>query len=463
MYAALLYGMTDGLAELRAKLGNLPDGPCLIGLSGGADSSALIRMMAAERESGGIVPEAVHVNHGLRGEESDGDEAFCAELCESLRVPLTVMHADLKGRKDENACREERFRCFLDVMRAKGIRNLVLAHNRDDLAETFLMRLLRGAGTEGLACMGGQEERDGYVLYRPMLRIGRAEIRDAMRRDGWTWREDSSNQRREYLRNDIRLRLLPIMEEMAPGVSGGIAVTAGILTEENRMLQDEAEGFLRRHSGPRRIDANALLEVPASMRARILRAWWKRNAPELREHALNARQTKELSTLADTGHGKVNLPGNLMAVRGRRTIHLVGFPRETLREVPYRTGELCFGGIRLKTLPSGNDPGDGVLTQEIPEGFAEGCTIRTRKPGDRIRPFGMQGSRKLQDYLTDRGIDEPWRDEIPLLCRGNEVLLAAGVGAGAVPIWNPRIRNIRLQWDGEIPWHRPEKEGGRNG
>ena len=84
--------------------------------------------------------------------------------------------------------------------------------------------------------------------------------------------------------------------------------------------------------------------------------------------------------------------------------------------------------------------------------------IRTRQPGDRIRPFGMKGSRKLQDYLTDRSIDEPWRDEIPLLCRRNEVLFVAGVGTGAVPEWDADEDNVRLCWEGDLPWILKKRE-----
>ena len=103
-------------------------------------------------------------------------------------------------------------------------------------------------------------------------------------------------------------------------------------------------------------------------------------------------------------------------------------------------------------MPGEGNPGNGIREQEMPADRMNGCVLRTRRPGDRITPFGMTGSRKLQDYLTDRGIDAAWRDEIPLLCRGNEVILAAGVGAGNVPEWSETADNIRVRWQGEMPW-----------
>ena len=447
--------MTEAVGTLRAAAGPFPEGKCLAGFSGGADSLLLMLMLAEERDAGKTAPEAVHVNHGLRGEESDGDEAFCRRVCEELGIPLHVMRADLGGKEDENTCREARFCCFRQVSEETGIRCLVLAHNRDDLAETFLMRLLRGAGGEGLGCMSAVDAREGLTVYRPLLRIGRDEIREALKRDGIAWREDSSNGTDAYLRNRVRRKLIPLMEEMSPGAAERIARTAAILAGENRMAQAEAEAFLTRHSRGGRVDAEALRDLPEPMRVRILRAWWKRNAPELEEHTLSARQTDELAALVYAERGKANLPGGMYAVKAKHGIYLAGKAEKDTAEIlfdPDSREALTLCGITLQvSMPEGN-PGNGKTEQEAPAEFLRGCVVRTRRDGDRIRPFGMEGSRKLQDYLTDRGIDEPVRDLIPLLCRGNEVLLAAGVGAGAIPPWDGTKENIRLKWAGEMDW-----------
>lgn len=437
--------------------GAMPEGRCLAGFSGGADSTALMYLLAEAMREGRTQPEAVHVNHGIRGAEADGDEAFCRRVCEELGIPFHGARAELHGRTDENACREARFRAFRETMEATGIRQLVLAHNRDDLAETFLMRLMRGAGTEGLACMSPKDARDGYTILRPMLENGRAEIREALKAAGIPWREDSTNANEGYLRNSVRGKLIPLMEQMSPGAAGRIAAAAGILTAENGELQRQADEFLARHSRGEWLDADALREEPDALRGRILRSWWKRNAPELDEHTLSARQTAELLQAAGEARATVNLPGGTRAVKARNGIYITGLREKNTDEVPYGPGEIRFGGVTLKTVPPQGNPGDGKRSQEMPENFpADGCVIRTRRDGDRIRPFGMSGSRKLQDYLTDRGIDEPWRDRIPLLCRGNEVIMAAGVGTGAVPKWKPEERNIRLEWTGELPWEKRE-------
>ena len=437
------------LEELRQQMDPLPEGRCLIGLSGGADSVALA-MLAAGREN----TEAVHVNHGLRGAESDGDEAFVRELCEKIRLPLHVYRADLQGKRDENTAREARFRCFRECMAETGADYLALAHHADDLAETFMMRLIRGAGPEGLGCMKAADERDGIRMVRPMLRMRREEIREALRESHIPWREDSSNSSDAYLRNNVRMRLMPMLEEMNPGAAGRIAETARQMAAENGILAEAAEEFLQQHAGDRWLDYRALAGEKPAMQRRILRQWWRQNAPRMAEHELNAAQTERLAALATGEVGKINLPGGLHAEKDRQALHLTGFAETLPAEVPVLGEKTDFGPITLLAGTGRGNPGDGKREQEVPAGWADGCVIRTRQSGDRITPFGMAGSRKLQDYLTDRGIDAPWRDRIPLICRGNEVLLVAGVGAGSIPRWTGEKDWIRLTWQGDMPWER---------
>ncbi len=447
--------MTVQMEELRGKMDPLPDGRCLVGVSGGADSVALLIMLAGDAHSSGNRIEAVHVNHGLRGEESDGDEAFVRELCGRYGVPLRVYRPDLQGRKDENTAREARFRCFRECLAGTGADYLVLAHHADDLAETFLMRLLRGAGPEGLGCMKPEDTLGGIRVLRPMLKIRRDEIRAALRENGIPWREDSSNESTAYLRNDVRKRLIPLMEEMNAGAAGRIAGTARQIAAENEILAGEVNRFLKEHAGKRWLDSEALKKNPAGMQRRILREWWRRSAPPMEEHELNLEQTERLATLALADNGKVNLPGGLHAEKGRQALHLTGMQMKPMAEVPITGEKTDFGPVELRIEPGRGDPGDGKREQEVPAGFLHGCVIRTRRPGDRIIPFGMAGSRKLQDYLTDRKIDAAWRDDIPLVCRGNEVLLVGGIGAGNVPKWTTGTDHIRLVWKGDMPWIRP--------
>ena len=428
-------------------------GRYLIGLSGGADSVALLMTLLPDIRDGRIAAEAVHVNHGLRGTESDDDEKFCRELCEREGVPLTVYRADLQGKTDEDSARKARYGFFRERYEAFKADGLILAHHADDQAETFLMRLTRGAGPEGLECMREDETVEDIRILRPMLRIRREEIRAALTEDGTGWREDSTNTDTAYLRNKVRQELIPALEAISESAVDKICRTAGMIAADNDVLDAAAEKLLRENAKGSILNAAAITAEPEAVRRRVLRKWWNAEGPVLEEHALSAAQTEALTALLDVTKGKINLPGGVYAVRTGKHLILRSSEKEEAPEpVVFSGKEIVFGDYRITVGSSEGNPGDGKRTQEVPDGFFEGCEIRTRRPGDRIRPFGSTGSRKLQDYLTDRRIGEPFRDQIPLICRGNEVLLVCGVGAGNIPRWNGEDHPVRITWHGETPW-----------
>ena len=449
--------MHKACEKLRLQIRKVHEGRYLLGLSGGADSTMLLTLLAPDAREGRIRLEAVHVNHGLRGAESDEDERFCRELCEREDIPFTAYKAELGGRKDEASARSARFAFFRERCLETGADALILAHNADDQAETFLMRLLRGAGPEGLECMRSDEITDGIRILRPMLGIRRNEIREALRTDSLSWREDSTNGQDVYLRNRIRKELVPAMERIAENAVVKICRTAGQIADDNDTLNERTEKLIREHCSGSTLEAASIAAEPAGTRKRVLRKWWTMNGPRLKEHALSAEQTDELDRLLISHKGKINLPGNRHAVRTGRYLFLTGNEEKKPDPVSFCTPETAFGSFRLTVTPSEGRPGNGKTTQEVPEDFCDGCVIRTRKDGDRIRPFGCAGHKKLQDFLTDRKIEEPFRDRIPLLCRGDEVLLVCGVGAGDIPGWNPDDHPVRLTWHGDMPW--AEKTG----
>ena len=442
----------EAICRLNGKTSPISEGRYLLGLSGGADSTALLLMLLPGLKEKRILLEAVHVNHGLRGAESDGDERFCKELCKRESVPIHIFRADLAGKTDEAAAREARYGIFRKLYSELKADALILAHHADDQAETFLMRLLRGAGPEGLECMKAEETVNGMRILRPMLRLRREEIREALKADGIAWREDSSNDDTAYLRNRIRQELMPALESISGSAAEKICRAAVLIAADNDVLDQEAREILDRALSGRQLNAEMLAEKPYALRSRVLRMWWNMNGPLLEEHGLSCEQTERLDGLVFTENGKINLPGGMHAVRSGRNLLLHGDETEPPAPVTVRETETMFGDFLLKETPSEGNPGDGKRSQEVPEGFTRGCVIRTRQPGDRIRPFGSAGSRKLQDYLTDRKIPEPYRNRIPLLCRDDEVLLVCGVGAGNIPRLDGRTPSVRLTWHGDMPW-----------
>ncbi len=417
----------------------LPRERLLVGLSGGADSVALLLLLM----DAGHEIAAVHVNHGLRGADSDGDEAFVRSLCGEKRVPLLIYRADPPQNPGEDWARRVRYGFFRQAMARTGAAALVLAHHQDDQAETLLLHLLRGAGLTGLTAMAPDAQVDGLRILRPLLGYTREELRAYLNRRNQAWREDASNADPRYFRNALRHELLPRMERLAPGASKRIAETASLLREDDAALQALAADFLNAHPGSA-LPLAALRMQPSGLQKRILRAWWTAHAPD--QEILTAAQTRALHALLETA-GTCNLPGGWHGQSGWTHLHLIS--PEAPAALPETPADAC---ALLSAETFAGHPGDGRTCQAFPKEWLADCTVRTRRAGDFIRPFGSAGSQSLQDYLVNRRVDAAFRDRLPLLCRGSEVLLAGGVGAGNIPRMEDIKNPVLLRWTKAFPW-----------
>jgi tRNA(Ile)-lysidine synthase len=295
-----------------------------VAVSGGADSTALLVAMveangslgAGNNEPLGVVLSAAHVHHGLRGAEADGDEAFVRELCERLGVPLRVFRVDTAARQSveregmEEAARELRYGALRALMLHGEVDVVATAHTLDDQAETVVMKLLRGAWTEGLGGispvvqgwerglgikeqgLGVREQGwSGGRIVRPMLGVRRAEVEAFLRARGQGWREDASNRDVAMMRNRVRHELMPVLRGFNPRVDTLLARTAGIARDEEAFWQAEVARVLPQvllpgkpvRGGGRAVStavgevSNALeiarlAAMPAALRRRVVRA-----------------------------------------------------------------------------------------------------------------------------------------------------------------------------------------------
>jgi tRNA(Ile)-lysidine synthase len=221
-----------------------------------------------------------HVDHGLRGAASRADARFVAALSRELRLPCVVRRLKLKRESSEDAARQARLKALAAMRRGRKCAGVVMAHHADDQAETVLMRMFRGCGVEGLAGMAGRSEIGGMVVYRPLLEIRRAALRDYLRQIGQTWREDATNATDQFLRNRVRGQLMPLIEALWPRAVealGRLAVLAAeaqeFVSAAARRCMDEIPawgggGRNRRIQFPR----EALRECPPAVASEVLRA-----------------------------------------------------------------------------------------------------------------------------------------------------------------------------------------------
>jgi tRNA(Ile)-lysidine synthase len=300
-------------------------------VSGGADSVALLRALLELREPG--VPLTVaHLNHGLRAADGDADEAFVAALCARLaaegspglhfRAARLDVAAEARraGENLEAAGRRLRYGWLAEVARSAGAAWVATGHTADDQAETVLHRLLRGAGLEGLRGVAERRRLEGGVgVVRPLLRVGRAQVRAALRERGQEWREDATNADWRYLRNRIRHELLPLLaERYNPAAAEALARLAEQADEAFRAEEAEAAELLRLAELPRAgarviLDAGRLDAAPRRLVRALFRLLWRREGWPRGDMGFDAWQ--RLAAVAAGEAGAADLPGGVRVLR----------------------------------------------------------------------------------------------------------------------------------------------------
>lgn len=388
--------------------GLIPEGTNVVAaISGGADSVAMLHAFRALD----IPVTVAHLNHQLRGVDSDADEAFVQSLADELGFLFVCGRTDVRklaetsGLSIEMAARRARhdfFATFIDA-------TIALAHHADDQVETFLMRLARGAGPEGLSGMPFVQSLHDLRIIRPMLELRRSEMVQWLNENGWTWREDASNEDEHYLRNRVRHAILPLLErELNPNIRDAVLRSMDILREENEWL----ESLL----GDAALDAAR----PLAVRRRLLRQWlFGHGATEAGYDAV-----EKILSLMERGNGttvfELNDRQRVVVEYGRPRFEQTDGPRQ---EPSWKlTTEAGTGWRKDQCEVLGLLPAEASFDAErVGDAPIE---ARSCQPGDRMRPLGGKGSRKLQDIFTDRKIPREQRSRMPVVvCRGEIIWL----------------------------------------
>lgn len=444
-----------------------PNSPLVVGVSGGADSLALLSLLRASNQA--LV--VAHFNHQLRP-EANADEAHVAAICEKLGLPFVKDSADVgayaaeQGLSVEEAARKLRYRFLFRVARERGAVAVAVAHTADDQAETVLMHFLRGAGLSGLKGMLRQTilaEFDQRIpLIRPILHLTRAETEALCRENGLEFRLDASNADTTYFRNRLRHELIPVLETYNPQVRAALARTATALQGDFDVLNhllDEAWQACVEGAGTGFVSFNyeILSQQPEALRRNLLRRAAFLLRPGLRDVDFSA-----LARGAALKDG--NFTGGLYFLREGKLFHLAAYEADLPHgryPLVLMTNEVCGewqelpNGWRLICEPVGEadpQPGDewtAWLDAELAQGKMK---IRPAKPGDRFSPLGMGGkSVKLSDLFINLKIPQRMRATWPVVTVADEIAWVCGLRRGEVAAVGPgteKILRLRLMQTG---------------
>ena len=397
--------MLNKMLGLMRRYQMVQKGDTLIcGVSGGADSMALLWAMYLLRDKLGITLAAAHFNHGLRGEESQRDEEFVRQFCRGYEIPLYVGSGQVvAGEKGlEAAARDARYD-FLKTLPGK----IVTAHTADDNAETVLMHLVRGTGLKGL---GGIAPVRGNVI-RPMLTVTRREVLAFLQQEHISWVEDSSNDTDAFLRNRIQHHVMPLLKQENPSLSQNLSQMAMELREDAAALEQEGE----------LPNVNELRQMDSSKRARLLRAFLMRcgiKEPDRRHTAL----AEEL-VFSDNPSARGNFPGGIVILRSYDRLE------KELPAAPIKTTELKVPGVtELANLRITCSFCRDVVAEQrrftvAPQGKLR---VRSRESQDAMRLAG--GTKSLKKLFIDRKIPQNMRMQIPVLADDAGVVAVWGIG-----------------------------------
>lgn len=412
---------------------------------------------------------AVHVNHQLRGEASEGDQAYVEARCREWGIPCDVHRVDVSARLRErggnlqDVARRLRYDAFRKSAEKAGADKLALAHQADDQVETVLMRFLRGTGVGGLAGIPLSRPWNGIMLVRPLLPFFREEIEAYCRQEGLHPRRDESNDSLAYTRNRLRHRLIPKLAEFNPRVKEAILKLSLLAAEEEKVwaeLEEKAadQVTVRRRKGETTLDISNLRQQPVALQRRLIKLHLNYLVKdEAVEVPMNAVDRVLTLTEGSTGN-RLHLPGNLEAEREYGQLHLRRSdaaspdPDEIVvpLSVPGMTSLPKLGGaieVRVVEHPLTKGELSGRWAVFDADRLEHPLCVRPRRPGDRMRLLGLAGTKKVKDIMIDAKIPRRLRKRWPMVIHGEEIIWIPGLRRSDwAPVTKSTRRFLYLTW-----------------
>lgn len=404
----------------------------LVLVSGGPDSVALLRVLLEL----GADPVALHLDHGLRGAESAADAEFVSELCRSLGVRGEVRRLEFESKSNfQEVARRERYRVARELLAVTARSSIATGHTRDDVAETVLINLSRGAGLGGLSGIPPVRGERREVV-RPLIDRSRREVLEYLQSLGQPYRTDSSNLRADYTRNRLRLEVLPVLEELYPGAGANLSRAAALAREDLAALEELAAGMLEERAGEEfAVPVSSLEGLPPRMRRqamlRAVRVAYRRllaqsPEPALLEsvHVAAAMELLEETSLAG-GTRTLDLPGGVVAA-ARYGAELALYRRPGGGSEPdvvdlVAGGEFRYSGWRVVVSEAAFDAG-AAARPEVAYLAPSLGPYRVRLPlaGDVLRPLGLGGTKGVFRAMMDRKVPKDVRSRTPVVVDGRD-------------------------------------------
>ena len=409
------------------------------------DSVVLLHLLCQLRGRLGFELSALHVHHGL-SPNADDWTSFCADLCGRLEVPLwieRVIVARESGKGMEASARVARYGAFAK----RGADWVLLAHHRDDQAETLLFNLLRGAGVHGAAAMPECRPLSAGVvgganILRPLLAMPRSALETYAATHGLAWIEDESNGDPAYSRNFLRAHILPPLKARFPGCDGALARAARHFAEGAALLDDLAEMDLARAASGEGLAVLALGELGEARARNLLRHWLRTLGAAMPDTESLTEALHQLLTAKAEAAVCVKVDERFTLRRYREVAYLVEAAPEALPLTWQGEAELPWGGGRLVFHPG---LGEGISAARL---AAAPVTLRLRQGGGRLRPDPKRPSRSLKNLLQESAV-RPWqRKSLPCLCCGDELVWVAGLGIQAEWQCGAGEEGVMVEWVG---------------
>lgn len=423
----------------------------LLAVSGGPDSTCLLHILLKLKQELDVELHVAHLDHQLRGSESEEDADYVERLANSLDIPLTMDKADVKAyqRKKrlslEEAAREVRYRFLSEVAGSVGADFIVTGHTLDDNVETVLMHIIRGTGTKGLIglkpCSQWLLDGNKITIARPLLEISRQQTVDYCKENELMPRLDTSNLSLSPLRNRIRQQLLPLLKSYNSGVAAALLRTAAIAADEITFLDAEVArlwpSVVKEKEGMFILHKDRLNELPIALKRCLFRAVIEEIIGNLKD--IETRHIEEILAVLDRPAGRqINLPGGLVFaieydryLLGVENVNTCPYPdigSEFRISIPGKTelpGWLVEAEI-IKPAAMEKEEDDEFIAYLDLDGAGNELKIRHRKPGDRFQPLGMTETKKLNEFMIDSKIPRSWRGRIPVVYSPTQILWLAG-------------------------------------